>query len=134
MARIGIKEAFESYGAKMRNVQWSVSAWADDGSLVVSLWAHHYRRGPNGSAEYAATVDRWEGPGKNEFKENVDRAFQEQSKVRLVIVSTTKKEQEHVESGADASQVSKEFHTRPDLIGHVAEFDGSNYVFRFSRA
>ena len=132
MARLGIKEAFSEYGATLRNVQWSVSAWAPDGSLVVSLWAHHYRRGSIGTAEYAATTDRWDGPGKNEFKENVERAFREQSKVRLVVVTTL--ETKYVEAGNDASQIKKDFGVRPDLIGQVSYFDGSNYVFSFSRA
>lgn len=131
MPRLGIKDAFASYGAALRNVQWSVSAWAPDGSLVVSLWAHHYRRGPDSTAEYAATTDRWDGPGRNEFRENVERAFREQSNIRLVIVSTP--EQAHVESGKDASLVKKVFHVRPDLVGRVAAFDGSNYVFSFAR-
>jgi hypothetical protein len=132
MARLGIKEAFAKYNATLRNVQWSVSAWAPDGALVVSLWAHHYRRGEGGTAEYAATTDRWDGPGKNEFKDNVERAFREQSKVRLVVVSTL--ETEHVESGKDASRIKKDFDVRPDLVGRVAAFDGSNYVFSFSKA
>lgn len=131
MPRLGIKEAFARYGATLRNVQWSVSAWAPDGSLVVSLWAHHYRRGPGGTAEYAATTARWDGPGKNEFKDNVERAFQDQSTIRLVIVSTH--ETDHVESGKDASLVVKEFHVRPDLVGRVIAFDGSNYVFSFHK-
>lgn len=131
MTTLGIKDAFGRYGATLRNVQWSVSAWAPDGSLVVSLWAHHYRRGAGGTAEYAATIDRWDGPGKNEFKENVERAFKEQALVRLVIVSTV--EIEHVESGNDASQVKKEFQVRPELVGRVVELDVANYVFRFEK-
>ncbi len=132
MPRLGIKQAFARYGATLRNVQWSVSAWAPDGSLVVSLWAHHYRRGTAGTAEYAATTDSWDGPGKNEFRENVERAFREQVPVRLVVVSTS--ETGHVEAGKDASQVHKDFHVRPDLIGRVLAFDGSNYVFSFAKA
>ena len=45
MSRLGISEAFAKYGATLRNPQWSVSAWAREGSLVVSLWDHHYRKG-----------------------------------------------------------------------------------------
>ena len=44
MSRLTITEAFAKYRAVLRSVQWSVSAWAPDVSLVVSLWAHHYRK------------------------------------------------------------------------------------------
>ena len=129
MARLGLKDAFAKYGATLRNVQWSVSAWAPDGSLVLSLWAHHYRKGPGGSAEYHGSASRWSGPGNQEFRENVAKAFREKSRVRLVISST--EETGHVESGRDASQVKKDFHVREDLVGKVVEYDGDKYVIRF---
>ena len=130
MARLGIKEAFAKYGAKLHNVQWSVSAWAPDGSLVVSQWAHHYRKGTVvGAVEYADSFARWSGPGNSEFRRNVARAFSERSKVRLVVASTLNAE--YVEAGGDASKVKKDFDAKEDLIGEVAEIDGENYVFRF---
>ena len=132
MARLGIKDAFAKYGATLRNVQWSVSAWAPDGSLVVSLWAHHYRKGLSGTAEYADTTARWNGPGKNEFRENVARAFADRSRVRLVVVSTV--QTERIEAGEDASNIKKDFDVKDQFVGEVAEFDGGNYVFRFARA
>jgi len=131
MARLGIQEAFARYGAKLRNIQWSVSAWAPDGSLVVSLWAHHYRAGPSGSAEYADSFDRWGGPGNSEFRENVEKAFAEGRQVRLVVASTL--ETEHVQSGRDAGKVKKDFDPKVELVGKVAEVNGNQYVIRFSR-
>jgi len=132
MARLGIKEAFAKYGATLHNVQWSVSAWAPDGSLVVSLWAHHYSKGPNGTAEYGDSLARWSGPGNSEFRRNVAEAFAKRSKVRLVVASTL--ETSHVQSGEDASKIKKDFDPKQELIGEVAELDGENYVFRFTRA
>jgi len=132
MARLGLKDAFAKYGATLRNVQWSVSAWIPDGSLVLSLWAHHYRKGPGGSAEYFGSASRWSGPGNQEFRENLARAFREKARVRLVISST--EETGHVESGDDASKVKKAFHVREDLVGQVVEYDGNNYVIRFTLA
>jgi len=129
MTRLGLKDAFAKYGATLRNVQWSVSAWAPEGSLVLSLWAHHYRKGPDGSAEYCGSASRWSGPGNQEFRENVAKAFREKSRVRLVISST--EETGHVESGRDASKVTKDFHVREDLVGEVVEYDGDKYVIRF---
>jgi hypothetical protein len=131
MARLGIKDAFAKYGAKLHNVNWSVSAWASDGSLVVSLWAHHYRKGPSGTAEYADSFARWSGAGNSEFRKNVTCAFSERSKIRLVVVSTL--DTKHVQAGEDASSLKKDFDAKEELVGEVAELDGENYVFRFSR-
>jgi hypothetical protein len=88
MASLGIKEAFSRYGASLVNVLWSVSAWAPDGALVVSLWDHHRRKGLAGTLEFAASASRWKGPGNSEFRENVKKAFESGSKVYLVIVRT----------------------------------------------
>src|SRR5262245_24886348 len=85
MARLGIRDAFLQYDAKLKNVQWSVSAWATDGSLVVSMWEHHRRKGtPPGTLVFEGSARRWRGPGNTEFRENVDRAFQSGARVRLV--------------------------------------------------
>ena len=130
LGQLGIKDAFERYGAQLCNVQWSVSAWTPTGELVVSLWQHHYRKGRvAGVAEFAGNTQRWNGPGCSEFRENVAKAFREQANVRLVIASTC--EIEHVESGKDATKIKKEFHLREDLIGKVYSFNGDEYVFQF---
>lgn len=131
MPRIGIKDAFAKYGATLYNVQWSVSAWAPDGSLVVSLWAHHYRKGPDGTAEYTDSLARWGGPGNIEFRRNVAIAFTEKRPVRLVVARTV--ETAHVQSGADASKVKKAFEAKEDQIGEVLRLEGDDYVFRFRK-
>lgn len=132
MARLGIVEAFAKYGATLRNPQWSVSAWAPDGSLVVSLWEHHCRKGPPGSIEFTGSLDRWSGPGNSEARTNIAEAFSAKSKVRLVVVKT--EEIQRVESGEDASPLKKEFFVREELVGQVVELNGEQYVFRFSKA
>ena len=132
MAKLGIKEAFAKYRAVQRNVQWSVSAWNANGELVVSLWAHHQRPNTPGAMEFEAYASRWEGPGNREFRENVQKAFEAQSNVRLVIARTD--EVKRVEASEDASKIKKEFAVRPDLVGKVVEWDGDRYVFRFERA
>lgn len=131
MATKGISEAFAKYGARLKNVNWSVSAWNAAGELVLSLWAHHYRKGEGGSAEYSGKLSRWTGPGNNEFRANISDAFERKCPVRLVVVQT--KNIDHVESGADASKLKKDFSAHDDLVGEVAEFDGDNYVIRFHR-
>lgn len=132
MARLGITEAFARYKAMLRNPQWSVSAWSQSGELVVSLWDHHYRKGPAGTMEFADTFERWAGHGNNEFRVNVLKAFEEQSPVRLVIVKTD--QVDRVEAGEDASSLRKEFFLRDELVGKVVEIDGNQYVIRFHRA
>lgn len=132
MARLGITEAFARYDATLRNTQWSVSAWLPTGDLVVSLWDHHYRKGPSGTMEFSDSFDRWEGHGNKEFRENVRKAYEEHKAVRLVIVKTD--QVERVEAGEDASKLKKEFFVRDDLVGEVVEIDGDRYVFRFRRS
>ena len=132
MATLGINEAFARYGAKLHNGQWSVSAWALDGSLVVSLWEHHHRKSAPGTMEFAAKASRWSGPGNAEFRKNVARAFEASAIVRLVIVRTVEKER--VEAGEDGSTIPKDFFLREDLVGKVIEWDGENYAFQFVKA
>lgn len=132
MAHLGIVEAFARYGATLRNPQWSVSAWAPDGSLVVSLWDHHYRKGPPGTMEFTGAFSRWSGHGNTEFRENVLKAFSDKATVRLVIVKTN--EVARVEGGEDASTIKKEFILRDDLVGRVSELSSDQYVFQFRKA
>jgi hypothetical protein len=84
MGAQSISDAFAVYDAKLKNPNWSVSAWAPDGSLVVSMWEHHYRKGPSGSVEYVDRVSRWAGNGNKEFRRNISEAFTDQRSVRLV--------------------------------------------------
>ncbi len=132
MRTLGLRDAFMRYGAKLRNVQWSVSAWTPDGSLVVSLWEHHRRPSARGTLEFSDSLSRWRGPGNSEFRENVARAFETQAPVRLVIARTD--ESARVEAGEDASKVKKEFFPREDLVGRVVEWDGERYAVRFTKA
>ena len=132
MATLGIKDAFAQYGATLHNVQWSVSAWVPDGTLIVSLWEHHRRKGaPRGVLEFEGSANRWKGPGNTEFRENVDRAFKSQADVRLVIVRT--EETACVEAGDDGSKIKKDFHLKNEVTGKVIEWDGDNYAFHFTR-
>jgi hypothetical protein len=131
MATLGMRDSFARYGATLKNVQWSVSAWTPKDELVLSLWAHHSRKGPPETMEFAASASRWNGPGKNEFVENVGRAFREKRPVRLVIVSTPAPER--VEAGEDGGTIPKTFDVRDDVIGEILEWDGQAYVIRFSR-
>ena len=130
MPTLGIKEAFSRYGATLRNVQWSVSAWTPDGSLVLSLWQHHGRKVVPDALDFAGNANRWQGPGNGEFRENVSKAFASGAPVRLVIVHTD--DIALVEAGEDGGKIKKDFFLREDLVGRVIEWDGDNYAIRFS--
>ncbi|APV51284.1 hypothetical protein BWI17_17290 [Betaproteobacteria bacterium GR16-43] len=132
MAVLGLKEAFAKYGAKLKNMQWSVSAWRPDGGLVVSLWAHHHRQSAPGTMEFADSAGRWQGPGNAEFRVNLAKAFAEKSPVYLVLATTS--EIKKVQAGEEASKVKKEFRRREELVGQVVAWDGENYVIRFKKA
>ena len=130
--KLGISEAFRRYGATLKNVNWSVSAWADDETLVVSLWNHHCLKDHRpGVLAFGDRFDRWSGPGNAEFRANVTRAFESGATVRLVLVRTL--EPDRVQHGEDGGKIPKTFAVRDDLIGHVAKVDGENYVIEFHR-
>lgn len=130
--KIGIAEAFRKYGAKLKNVNWSVSAWTDSGELVVSLWEHHrVKNPPPGTLTFADSFERWSGAGNNEFRANVCRAYEIKAPVRLVIVLTL--ESEKVQNGDDASKIPKTFAVRNDLIGRVISADNNGYAIEFRK-
>jgi hypothetical protein len=132
MPSLGYAEAFSKYGAKLKNVQWSVCAEAPDGSLVVSLWEHHFLPPKSGKVLCVGRFDRWKGPGNSEFREKVQNAFSTKQKVRVVISHTDKPNE--VETGADASKLSNSFSIREDWVGQVSRIAGEEYEFEFCRA
>lgn len=129
MATLGLRDAFARYGATLANVMYSTSAWTPDGALVLSLWAHHARRGPSGTMEFADSADRWQSKGNTEFRLNVQRAFESQADIRLVIAHASNPAK--IESGEDASKIKKDHSVRPELLGKVIEWDGARYLIRF---
>lgn len=131
MATLGFAEAFGKYGAKLKNVNWSVCAETPDGSLVASLWSHHFSKPEKGLLLCQSNTMRWGGPGRNEFAEALRKAFETKQPVRVVIATTPTPD--IVESGADASKLDKTFTVRPDLVGRVTKFDGVNYVIEFRK-
>ena len=130
--KIGISEAFRKYGATLKNVQWSVSAWNEHGELVVSLWEHHrVKDAPAGTLTFSDQFGRWSGPGNNEFRANVRLAYERRSPVRLVIARASNPDR--VQAGEDASKIPKTFASRPDLVGQVIAAGADGYVIEFRR-
>ncbi|WDM67031.1 MULTISPECIES: hypothetical protein [Xanthomonas] len=127
--KIGISEAFRRYGAVLKNVNWSVSSWAAENILVVSLWDHHATRPGSGVLAFEDRFDRWSGPGNREFRANVTRAYDTDAAVHLILARAL--QPERIQHGEDGSKVPKTFAVRDDLIGRVANIDGENYVIEF---
>ena len=131
MPSLAFAEAFATYGAKLRNVQWSVCAEAADGSLVVSLWRHHFEPPKNGEVVCRDSFARWSGPGNKEFRDRVTRSFATSQPIRVVIAHS--KDVTAVQAGADGSATPKTFSVREDWQGRVLSIDGDNYAFAFKR-
>jgi len=131
MADLMFAEAFAKYGAKLRNVQWSVCAEAPDGALVVSVWQHHFERAKDEAMICRDSFSRWKGPGNTELREKVANAFKTKQVIRLVIATTS--QTKAVESGADAKTLKKTFQVREDLIGEVIEASEDQYAIRFRK-
>ena len=130
MRKLTLTEAFAHYGAKLRNVQWAVSDIAD-GHLVVSLWAHKFRKAVDGIVPYEDQLSRWNGAGNKLFRQHLEQAFRDQLPVRVVIVRA--QDPEAVDRGIDASALKKSFSVRPELTGQIVEYDGDQFVIEFRR-
>jgi hypothetical protein len=126
-----LSEAFSRYGAKLKNVYWSVSAENDSDELVVSLWKHRFLKPEVSSIRYQDYVDRWSGHGNKEFRERIDKAFTGKQVVRVVVARTNNVDA--VENGTDASNLVNEFHIREDWYGEVTQWDGNNFEITFTR-
>jgi S-methylmethionine-dependent homocysteine/selenocysteine methylase len=130
-------EAFAKYGAKLKNPQWSVSAIAADGSLVVSLYSNWFKKGilPK-TLTYSDKLSSWKGnvPGRNEFSGHLEDAKRKNVAVRIVI-ATPEQDQAHlVGQVADESEIKKTFSVRTDWIGSLEVFDGDEYKFLIKQA
>ena len=130
MSSLGFAEAFAKYGAKLKNVNWSVCAEAKDGSLVVSLWQHHIKKEGN-ALVCKDTMQRWSGPGKNELRECLTLAMKTNQAISLVIATTPTPEL--VDAGNDASKIQKSFSVRSDLIGKVTLLEHEAFAISITK-
>lgn len=125
-----LSEAFARYGAKLKNVNWSVSAENSDGELVVSLWKHHFLKPKNNTISYQDRVSRWSGHGNKEFRERIEKAYNQKQVIRVVIVRTN--DVAVVENGGDASNLINEFYIKDNWYGNVTLWDGDNFEIEFT--
>jgi hypothetical protein len=132
MSSLGYAESFAKYGARLKNVNWSVCAEAPDGSLVVSFWSHHFKKNSDGELVCVGRASRWNGPGRNEFCDRMTKAYATKQAIRVVIAATPYPER--VEAGEDASKLKATFRVRQELVGEVLKFDGEEYEVVFRKA
>jgi len=133
LSKLLFTEAFARYGAELVNPQWAVSAIAKDGALVMSCWVHYIKR--HGDAlRYADKLSRWEGNslGNELLRRHLTEAYAGNYPVRYLSAKT--EDTNTVDCGHDASKVKKVFAVRPELVGHIVEFDGDSFIIDFSRA
>lgn len=126
---MGISAEFASYGAKLVNVQWAVSALAN-GELVLSLWSHRMTTQPDGSWIYRDKLSRWSGHGNKLFGEHLRDAIENERPIRLVMARSDNVAL--IESGGDASKAKNTFKARPERLGKIVEFDGDNFSILFA--
>jgi hypothetical protein len=132
MSKLTFTEAFQKYGAKLKNVQWSVSSRSDSDEIVVSIWAHHLKP-RDGKLRCTDRLSRWSGniAGNNLLIQHLLEASSENLPIRLVIART--KDTDSVDHGHDASGLKKSFSARPDLVGELVSFDGDEFVIDFRK-
>ena len=112
---------------------WAVSAQATDGAIVISCWSNYFSRPDKTTLRYTDTLSRWAGnaAGNNLLREHLLLAQSASLPIRLVIA--TAQNTIPVDMGLDASQISKTFHVKPDVVGNLLSFDGDEFIIDFSR-
>lgn len=132
---MGIVDEFKKFKAELKNRNWSVSSISSDHELIVSLWGHSPFLNKHPTERkyiYTSNVNRWSGPGNNEFRANLDKAANENLKIRPVLTTLKKLEDlKFIQEGKDASQFPKKFNAKKDWIGALTKWDGVNFEIEF---
>ena len=124
-----ISEAFASFQAKQKNIQWSVSAFNLSNELVLSLWDHFFEKREKETMTYSDRVSRWSGAGNNEFRRNIDTAFQNNLVVRAIIAKS--KKPEVIIAGGAGNNLGNTFSPKENWIGKVTIWDGDKFEIQF---
>lgn len=102
----------------------SLSAIAEDGSIVLTCEYPYFVRSTPGVLRYHDTLTRSveNARSSRELGEHLTLARDGERVVRLVVVSPARN-----------AQAQRRVHVRSDLVGKVTEFDGDNFVVDFTR-
>lgn len=122
---MGFVEAFEKFGAQLKNPQWSVSAENAKGEMVLSLWEHHFKKPVDGVITCKSRIDNWSGAGNNEFRENIKKAFETQQTIRVVVAKS-----HNIEAWKAGKQHAKTFNVKPTWVGKVVELN-DEFIIEF---
>ena len=127
---MGISDEFKKFGAKQKNVQWSVSSFNSKNELILSLWEQYFSK-IDGGLVYNDKVSRWSGLGNQEFRQNFELAYKNKASVRVIISKSSKPD--NIENGISGSQSKNTFHAKTDWIGKILLWDGDNFSIEFVR-
>jgi len=130
MKGLSLTDAFKYYGAALKNPRWSMSAKAEDGSIIISCWEKLFSKG----LVYSDRLSRWEGnkAGNVELRQLIQEAQSLDLAIRLVVAHLD--DNSALDGVWDASVVKKKFSIRPDVIGRLTEFDGDKFTIVFSKS
>lgn len=131
-------DAFAKHSAVLRNPQWSFSAQAEDGSIVVSCWIDFFvppkiHQEP-GVMRYRDTLKRTEHNerGRNELKAFLEGAQENGTPFKLIVARAG--DPKVLVQGKSASDSKNRFQPRTDLVGSLVSFDGNEFVIDFRKS
>ena len=126
-----LTEAFKTYGATLKNVNWSVSAENTSGELVLSLWTQYFDKSIDNTIRYSDRVTRWHGHGNKEFRDRIKKAYSTGQTIRAVLARTN--DEMAVADGKDASKLKNTFFVKEDWLGKVIVWNGDDFVIEFNQ-
>ncbi len=103
--------------AELKNFNWSVSAENPKCELVVSLWSQFFTSLKDGRTTSIDKVSLWSGRGNAEFRERIEKAYDANQVVCVVIARSS--DEEAVRRGEVASQLKNRFHIRECWSGKL---------------
>jgi hypothetical protein len=127
---VNYTEAFATYGATLRNSQWSISAMTPEGSLVVSVFDNMLKKGDEArTLTFGGKLSTWKGngPGRNEFQRHLTEAVEQSLLIRIVVAHPEAGQAHLVGEVQDESVIRKSFSVREDWVGSIVHFDGDEY-------
>ena len=75
--------------------------------------------------KYKDNVNRWSGPGNNEFRTALDRAKSIGQTIRVEIVRSS--DHAAIKNGASGDTTKNTFYAKEDWFGELVAWDGTNY-------
>ena len=115
MKKLTLTAAFAWFGAELKNPRWQCSAFAKDGSLVISCWRQFLDVRSDGIQRYEDRLSRWEGNrhGRELLRGHRRQAVERGVPVRLVIAT--------LENREDENATTTECQSAPEDVLHGSE-------------